>query len=687
VQEGDTYRVKQEIRNMVIFAQHDLVKNPPYCNMHLISCRNVLIYMSPVLQKKVLTQFLFGLKKGGYLFLGPSENPLTITRKLELENKKWKIFKNLEQKKTVSFDAFSLPLLNIQPLSEKFFPKDVPVIPQASLAEAMNNALVKKNGSLTVCIDENNLVVKTYGDTGRFLLQKNFTSHFPDLLPEVLSIAFNTIRKEVIKTGKETSLNGIKIIDNKTTIDVCMSITPLVLKKGESRFLMVVFSEENLSSDAQQLNVMFNDKLQIDQYTKNLEGELREIKEELKSVYLQLDAFRENMQSYNEEMIAANEEMQSTNEEMQSINEELHTINSEYQVKNKELEEVNSDLDNYFRSNINGQLFVNKELVLMKFSPGTVKQINLLPADIGRPLSNISTNIKFETLAADIKEVLSKKTVITKEIETNNDRWYQVMTMPYLQQPDNNINGAIITFNDITELKKAQLEITLRNKILERLNQELDNFVLTASHDLLAPLSNIEMSIAVMNKLTVVGPELNEYLTVINSSVKKFRSLITDIATVSKVENSMLVQEMVDIDDVLDNIIWSMDSEIKKSNAVIERKLNVKRIHFSKNNLRSVLYNLISNSIKYKRDQPPEITITTSWEDHHIILTVEDNGIGIAKEDNKKVFAMYGRLQSTVDGQGIGLYLVQKIMDVAGGRVVIESDKQKGTKFIIHFKP
>ena len=126
----------------------------------------------------------------------------------------------------------------------------------------------------------------------------------------------------------------------------------------------------------------------------------------MNATYEKLDASNENMQSFNEELLSANEEMQSTNEEMQSINEELHTINSDYQLKNKELIEMNDDLNNYFRSNINGQLFVNTDLLLMKFSPGTVKHINLRDTDIGRPISNISTNIKFETIESDVKEVI-----------------------------------------------------------------------------------------------------------------------------------------------------------------------------------------------------------------------------------------------------------------------------------------
>lgn len=198
------------------------------------------------------------------------------------------------------------------------------------------------------------------------------------------------------------------------------------------------------------------------------------------------------MQSFNEELLSANEEMQSTNEEMQSVNEELHTINSDYQLKNKELLELNDDLNNYFRSNINGQLFVNRDMVLMKFSPDAVKLINLLESDVGRPISNISTNIKLDTVIEDIKEVLANGNLITKEIESNNGKWHQIRTMPYIRLADNKIDGAVITFNDITELTRIQREVDQKNHSLMRINADLDNFVYTASHDLLAPLGNIE---------------------------------------------------------------------------------------------------------------------------------------------------------------------------------------------------
>jgi two-component system CheB/CheR fusion protein len=467
LKEGDNYRIKPVIRMMIIFAHHDLVKNPPYCNMHFISCRNLLIYMTPLLQKKIFTMLLFGLKKDGYLFLGSSENPLPIIKNLETVNKKWKIYKNLEEKRILGFDVFSFPeLLDVKRTSAQLSREETAKNTGNVLAEAMHASMASEQDYLLVCVDENNLVTKTYGDTTKYLLQKNFNSNLAELLPKPLAVAFNTLSVRALKTNKKITSRGIKIKHDQSVISINLSVSPLIIKKGDQRLLMVMFSEDKAAVQKQE-ELVFDEKIYVDQYTVNLEDALKELKDKLLTTYEQLDASNENMQSFNEELLSANEEMQSTNEEMQSVNEELDTINSNYQLKNKELLEINDDLNNYFRSNVNGQLFINNELQLMKFSPGTVKQINLLDSDVGRPLSNISTNIKFETIIEDIKHVLAEGSVITKEIETNNGKWYQIMTMPYMQQADNKRTGAIITFNDITELKRIQLELDGSNKMLQ----------------------------------------------------------------------------------------------------------------------------------------------------------------------------------------------------------------------------
>ena len=462
-----------------------------------------------------------------------------------------------------------------------------------------------------------------------------------------------------------------------------LTVEPIDAYKIKQRTLLVKITEDNNAIDQKVGIRQFDESASQSQYIRSLEIELKQVKEKLESAYLQVDATNENMQSFNEELLSANEEMQSTNEEMQSVNEELQTINSEYQLKNKELQDINDDLNNYFRSNVNGQLFVDNDLNLMKFSPGTVKQINLLPTDIGRPLSNISTNIKFETLTDDIKDVIENGRVITKEIETLNNKWYQVMTMPYVKLNEEKHTGAIVTFNDISELKRIQIELDIKNQSLKRINEDLDNFVNTASHDLLAPLGNIEVTIDVMNSVKVVDQDLKRFLDIINNSVKKFRILITEISKVGKLENEILSKEKVDVDELVDNIEWSLDHNIKASGAIINRDLNVKHILFSKKNLRSIIYNLISNGIKFNRGIPHVVNIQTLESNNSCIIIVEDNGTGITKENIDKLFIMYNRFDEKIEGHGIGLYLARKIINASGGSISVDSKPGEGTKFTI----
>jgi two-component system CheB/CheR fusion protein len=190
IKEGENYRVSPVIRKMVIFAQHDLVKNPPYCNMHFISCRNLLIYMTSVLQKKIFSMLLFGLKMDGYLFLGSSENPMPILKNLEVVQKKWKIYKNLEAKRGISFDAFSLPdLLDVKRTPSRFAIEDIAKSVNPVLSENMHLALASDLDYLAICVNEQNQVISSYGDTTKYLLQKHFTSNLTELLPKPLAIA------------------------------------------------------------------------------------------------------------------------------------------------------------------------------------------------------------------------------------------------------------------------------------------------------------------------------------------------------------------------------------------------------------------------------------------------------------------------------------------------------------------
>ena len=282
--EINNYRISPEIRKMVIFANHDLVKNPPYCNMHFISCRNLLIYMTPVLQKKIFTMLLFGLKKDGYLFLGSSENPMPIIKNLEVAHKKYKIYKNLETKRLLQFDTFSLPD-TVDSNRKTSVYEDPSKSSNNSEAEKMHISLAEDLDYLAVCIDESNQVVRSYGDTAKYFLQKHYTSNLEELLPKPLAIAFNTLKNTALKTNKKVVLTGIKIKNIQAVIKVSLSVRPLTGKKGEQTFLIVTFTEDRSSSIEPPANIVFDENIYHGEYTTNLEEELNGLKDKLQSAH------------------------------------------------------------------------------------------------------------------------------------------------------------------------------------------------------------------------------------------------------------------------------------------------------------------------------------------------------------------------------------------------------------------
>ncbi|MDB5122578.1 MAG: chemotaxis protein CheR [Mucilaginibacter sp.] len=419
-------------------------------------------------------------------------------------------------------------------------------------------------------------------------------------------------------------------------------------------------------------------KMYDDKYSVGLDAELKKLKEKLASFFAQSKAPNRGMKAVSEGLVSSG--MPIAYKEPQPDDAKRVTAKP-VKIKNKELRDVGGELYNYLKSNIHVQLFIDNNLRLTQFSLGSVEQLNLHESDTGRPLSDISTNIKFETIINDIKSVLQYGVVVTNEVETGNGKWYQVTTMPYLLA-DNTRAGAIVTFNDISELKITQLELDKKNAMLSNLNADLDNFVHTVSHDLLAPLANIEGSIDVMNHIYVIDPNQSKFLTIINSSVKKFRALINDISVIGKLEGESIL-EMVDVGEQINNVEWSLENQIKSSGAVIIRDLEVNAIPFSRNNLRSILYNLVSNGMKFKSDEPPVIHIYTRIEGDNIILSVRDNGMGMSSDSVDKIFNLYGRLDYSIEGHGIGLYLVKRIVVAAGGTIRVESEPGKGSIFTI----
>lgn len=683
IKRDKTYQVRDNIRKMIIFAEHDIVKQPPYGKIDLISCRNLFIYLNPKLQQRILASLHFCLNVGGYLFLGPSERLGELKNSFTELDKKWKIYKSIEIKRDLRNTTYSIPGINMPFI--KFKPREKPDITtiKNNLADFTIQTLMEKSEyDAGLWVNSDFEIIQTYGNYEKYLLPKMFNFNLLEMLPEELSIATSTTFRKAIDNKDIVIVKEVTFLQNGKKRSVNVFVKPVKSENEDDNFIfLVLYSDDKMRQNNESGFEVFSMDAHTSQFLEDLKKELVETKEKLKEAYDELEASTYNISSYNEELISSNEEMQSTNEELQSINEELHTVNNEHQLKIKQLAELNDELNNYFKSTINAQLYVSRDLVLKKYTPSSVSQVNLKESDIGRVLSDISTNIRFSTLMGDIANVISSSNAIEKEVQTIDGRWYQMIALPYMKQLDNQIDGAIITFSDITELKKVQHK-------LSRINADHDTFIYAVSHDLKGPLANLSALISFVEESVVLeSKEDREIMSLIHVSISNLNHIIAELSDLTKIENEIDVKEKIDVNLLMKEVEFGLKDQIEKSKAIITIDLKVQEIPFSKKNLRGILTNLLSNAVKYKSpERVPEVTIKTETSDDFIMLTVQDNGLGIPIKKKNKIFGRFQRAHHHVEGSGIGLYLVKKLINNAGGDIEVDSELGKGSVFKVYFK-
>jgi two-component system, chemotaxis family, CheB/CheR fusion protein len=447
--EGNQYRVIPAIRKMVVFAFHDITKDPPFSKLDLITCRNMLIYMNTKLQINVLKTFLFALNSGSHLMLGSSENIGVLKDAMKEVSKKWKIYKCIGKTRLMETEMTA-------PASAGTFVSQTASRPKNAngfLAEIFKDTLLEETRYAGILIDENMEVKQALGHFKDFLHfpENNFTFNLLKLVPQDLSVALGMAVRKAIHDQERSVMRNVKVSDGRVERSISILVKPYTHQQEyQQSFLFVVLREEEKLKKVKKSTAGRPSNADF-QRIEELEKELRETKENLQSVIEELESSNEELLTSNEEMISANEELQSTNEELQSLNEELHTVSAEHQLKIKELLELNDDLNNYFRNSDIGHILIDKNLIVRRFSPAITRLINLIESDIGRPIADITNNMRGFDLMASIKRVMLTAETIEKEV-TNDDKTFLMRINPYLRL-DRTVDGVVINFIDITEVR------------------------------------------------------------------------------------------------------------------------------------------------------------------------------------------------------------------------------------------
>ena len=462
--QGATMVVSQSIRDMVLFAQHDVVLDAPFTRLDILSCRNLLIYFDASLQRRLLPLFHYSLRPDGLLLLGSSETVGSFNKLFEPLDSKLRVYQRLH---TRSAGGSEFLLKSFPPLLK--LTKEMPMPPSTdaapagdSLQAAADHVLLQVHAPPAVVVNAAGDIVYISGRTGKYLepaagkANWNFHAMVRESLREPMAAAL----RQALTSGQAVHAAGLRLVAVGGDVQgVDVTVQPLDEPAALQGTMMIVFRDvatprrsgrRTTASAAQAIHLA---------EVQHCRDEIQSLREENRASNEELQSSNEELQSTNEELQSANEELTTSKEEMQSMNEELQTVNAEMQTKLDDLALAQSDLKNLLNSTEIAMLFLNKDLNVRRFTDRAAKIINLRDTDIGRPLSDLTTSLQYPTLNDDAHETLRTLVFSEKQIQSSGQRWFAVRIMPY-RRLDNVIDGAVITFVDITATKAV--EATLR---------------------------------------------------------------------------------------------------------------------------------------------------------------------------------------------------------------------------------
>jgi two-component system CheB/CheR fusion protein len=483
IQQDSTYQVVPEIREMIIFAEHNLIKDASFTNLDLLCCRNVLIYFTPELQRKLLPVFHYTLHEGGVLFLGPSETISGFDDLFTPIDSKWKIFRRRENSVALTrFIEFPAQTVVPKPPRSTNASTDVslPVTGKhrsATLQDRVNRLLLQGHTPPALLINPKGELIYVHGRTGKYL--------------EPAPGQYNANVYEMAREGLLLELRGAVL---RASTQPGPVVVPRVSVKTNGHHQLVKLTVEQLTEPAELdglLLVTFeelpDDKKTVarrgkpapatekNQLIKQMEEELAFTRQHLQQTIEQMQTTVEELKSANEELQSTNEELQSTNEEsntakeeMQALNEELMTVNLQFRAKTDELTEVNNDMANLLNSAEISTVFLSNNLHIKRFTASITGIIPLVQTDIGRPITHLTTHLKYDRLVTDVKEVLARLSAKEVEVESSSGQWYQLRIIPY-RTLDNFIGGAVLSFHEITPLKRMEAQLEAARELAREL--------------------------------------------------------------------------------------------------------------------------------------------------------------------------------------------------------------------------
>jgi two-component system, chemotaxis family, CheB/CheR fusion protein len=706
--DGAAYRIHKSIRDLIVFSEQDLVKDPPFSKLDLVVCRNLLIYMGADLQKRLIALFQFALIPGGFLFLGTAETVGELADMFLPLSRKLKIYQRREGPHGIlqlNAGRFSTFLTG----QEAAVQRDIVLKKSQKLTprEVTEQALLKQVAPAAALVNARGDILYLHGRTGMYLEPPQGEPGVSNILKmarEGLRFDLTAALHKAVMDKVIVSKAGLSVKSNGSYTPVNLTVRPVETKPGETAeppLCLVILDEgqplaSGQSAEGMEAPVIPGVAGTEEAILAALKKELQEKEEYLQTANEELETANEELKSSNEEMQSVNEELQSTNEELetskeelQSVNEELSTVNTELQAKVIDLARANNDMNNLLSGTGIATVFVDHQLRILRFTPTARLIINLIPGDLGRPLGHILSNLTgYNSLIEDIQAVL--KTLVPREVavQAQDGRWFTLRIQPY-RTIDNVIEGAVINFVDVTEIKQAEAKIR-ELESLKIINQAKSELLANVSHELRTPLASIKGFIETLieNDVTWTRKQQLEFLQSADKETDRLILLIKDLLDMSRIDSGKMVldKRLYKISEILDSAAGVLSIIAARHKLAINTLPDLPSIMADKVRIVQVVTNLVENAAKFSKEGS-RIEIAAGLDGNRLLISVEDWGTGMSPEVIANLFNRFYQAKQVVEGKtrgtGLGLAICKGIVEAHGGNIRVESQAGKGSKFCI----
>ncbi|MEO8683274.1 MAG: CheR family methyltransferase, partial [Devosia sp.] len=679
VKEGQTYRVLPELRSTIAFSVQNVLSDPPFSKLDLISCRNLLIYLSPEAQAKVIAVFHFALRAGGVLLLGSAETIGNREGQFDLISKPEKLYRQIGPIRPGDIGV----TINSKTAAQSGPVKPIGIAKQISLAELCRRLVMDSYAPAAVLIDTNYACIFSMGPTDQYL---RIAPGYPTA--DLLAMASPGLKIKLRAALKKTKEGAKRVVvdGGKSRPGTVFKIDVQPVSHDGIDYYLVCFIDSHAAVQATR-----SIGGRTEGYAE-LERELEATKADLQDALHDLESSGQEHKAVNEEALSVNEEYQSTNEELLTSKEELQSLNEELTALNSQLQETlerqrttANDLQNVLYSTDLATIFLDRALNIRFFTPATKALFNVIPGDIGRPLADLNALAVDTALLADAAAVVKSKVPIEREIEARNGDWFIRRILPYRAE-NGDIEGVVITFANITDRRHAAEALEAAERTAQSANIAKSRFLAAASHDLRQPLQSLKLVQGMLSK-SIHDEAAKKLLARLDDTVGAMSGMLNTLLDINQIEAGTVQAHKVGfpIDDILRRLrgefTYVAQAQRLKLVVVASSLIVLSDPHL----LEQMMRNLLSNALKYTKTG--KVLVGCRRRGDNITVEVIDTGIGIPRRELDAIFDEYHQLHNEArersQGLGLGLSIVRRLGDLLDHHVGVKSTPNRGSGFSI----